>query len=164
MKTNQGYAADRGGKGRAATPWAMGLALAVSLLTAVTGVEARSPQAPLPLRGVWFGDSDMGRHLCLQYKLRQHGEHVAGALLITDTQIIEMRDQAEDQVLFVTKAVPAAEAAWQIQALSDVYPYTEAKKLLTFSLSTRRGKLYWSSKVESDGQEAVQTQVYERCV
>lgn len=140
------------------------MALCASLIAVSGEAEARVPQSPLPLRGVWFGDSDMGRHLCLQYKLRQHGEHVAGALLVTDTQIIQMHDNAEDEILFVTQARPAANAAWQMQALSDTFPYTDAKRLVTFSLSTSKGKLYWSSTVDNEGKEAVQTEVYERCV
>ncbi|GAA6140863.1 hypothetical protein [Hydrogenophaga sp. 5NK40-0174] len=140
------------------------LVASLSAVTLSTALAAGKVLTPTPLRGIWFEDSDMGQHLCLTYKLRQNGEHVPGAIVVSDVQIMKLREAHEDEILFVTKVEPATAAAWRMQALSDVFPYEAAKELKSFGLSTRNGKLYWSTPVVVDGKDTMNTDVFVRCI
>lgn len=140
------------------------LALLLACVSAVSALAASPVLTPTPLRGVWFADNDMGEHLCLTYKLRHKGEHVPGALVISDRQIMKLKEQREDDILFVTKVQAAAPAAWQMQALSDVFPYEQPKELKSFGLSTSKGRLYWSTPVMVDGKDDMVTEVFARCI
>ncbi len=136
----------------------------VASLTAAGALAAGPALTPTPLRGVWFEDNDMGEHLCLTYKLRHKGEHVPGAIVISDRQIMKLRERREDEILFVTKVQAATPAAWQMQALSDVFPYEQPKELKSFGLSSRKGRLYWSTPVMVDGKDDMVTEVFSRCI
>lgn len=136
------------------------LASAVSMPALAAG-PAVSPQA---LRGVWFEDTELGRHHCLQYSLRQTGELIPGTLVVADTQIAEAQQGVQETLLFLTQVAAQGEDAWQVSGLSDAYPYQAIKELQIYGFSLRNQRLYRSMKQVQDGKEFLRTQVYARCV
>lgn len=134
-------------------------------LSVVFPTGATSPfVTPEGMRGIWFEASEMGQHLCLQYRLRRTGELVPGTLVIADNQIAEMTKAVQEDVLFLTNVASLGDDAWQVTGLLDTYPYEKLKELKSFGFTLRDGSLYRSHTQVKDGQEFMQTQTYRRCL
>lgn len=126
--------------------------------------SAGQAQSPVAMRGVWFEESELGQHECMQYRLRRTGQLVPGTLVVADRQIAEARQDVQEDVLFLTATTPLGEGAWQMAGLLDVYPYDKLKELKTYGFSVRDEKLYRSRVQTRGGQEFMQTQIYVRCL
>jgi len=142
--------------------------LLVAGMACVSMAQAAPPagqaQSPDATRGVWFEESELGQHQCLQYRLRRTGELVPGTLVVADGQIAEARQDVQEDVLFLTAVTPLGEGAWQMAGLLDVYPYDKLKELKAYGFSVRDEKLYRSRVQTRDGQAFMQTQTYVRCL
>lgn len=142
--------------------WGQGVCLLAML--AGSGHALAAAQSPTAMRGVWFEDSGMGQHQCLQYRLRRTGELVPGTLVVSDTQIAEARKGVQEDMLFLTRVSKLSDDAWQVVGLLDVYPYEKIKEIRTYGFSLRDAMLYRSSSVAQEGKEVMHTQVYRRCL
>lgn len=143
---------------------AMGRGLLLASLLAGSALGAQKVSSPSSLRGVWFHDSQLGQHQCLQYRLRRTGELVPGTLVIADSQIAEARAGVQEDVLFLTEVTKLDDEAWQVMGLLDVYPYQKIKEIRAYGFSLQGSKLYRSSTEIRDGRERMHTQSYVRCI
>lgn len=143
--------------------WVNGLLVAAMLASgaALAGPPAQTPSA---LRGVWFEDSSLGEHHCLQYRLRRSGELVPGTLVVSDRLIAEAKQGVQEDLLFLTRVAKLADESWQIEGLLDVYPYEQIKPLRAYGYSVRDSRLLRSRAVHRDGQDVIETQTYVRCI
>ncbi|OAD41735.1 hypothetical protein LPB72_10490 [Hydrogenophaga crassostreae] len=136
----------------------LGLTSAVHAAASIAGL------APVDMRGLWYPRSDSSEAKCANYLSRDPVEPGAGALVVSEQQMVRWDDHGPTTISFLTDVRPRRSKTWRIQALVDVPPYEAPKVLETYVIEVRKDELHWSARhVNEKLAEVVDTTVFVRC-
>ena len=142
----------------------VGAALVLDLASVAQAAEPIAGLAPIELRGLWYPRSAASEAKCANFLSRDPVEPGAGALVISEKQMVQWSDQGPTAVRFLTDVRPRRVNTWRVQALVDVAPYDASKVLETYVIEVRSNRLLWSTRrVNEKLDEVVDTAVYLRC-
>jgi len=137
------------------------------MLGLATAVQAAAPIAgltPVAMRGLWYPKSELSEAKCANFLSRDPVEPGAGALVVSEQQMVQWADHGPTIISFLTDVRPRRSNTWRIQALVDVPPYEAPKVLETSVIEVRKNELHWSARrVNEKLVEVVDTSVFVRC-
>lgn len=140
---------------------------AALLLGGFCGAQAAKPiagLAPVEMRGLWYPKNEASEALCANFLSRDPVEPGAGALVISEQQMVQWNDHGPTTMSFLTDVRPRRSKTWRIQALVDVPPYAAPKVLQTYVIEVRKDELLWSTRRVNDQlSETVETATFVRC-
>ena len=138
--------------------------LALGCLQMAQANEALAGLAPLEIRGLWYPKSPESESLCANFLSRDPVEPGEGALVVSETQMVQWDAHGPTAVHFLTDVRPRRSNTWRIQALVDTPPYEAPKALETYVIEVRKKKLLWSTRrVAENLSEVVDTTEFLRC-
>jgi hypothetical protein len=142
----------------------LGAALVLSTASVAQAAEPIAGLAPKEMRGLWYPKSVASEAQCANFLSRDPVEPGAGALVISEQQMVQWDEQGPTTISFLTDVRPRRANTWRIQALVDVPPYEAPKVLETYVLEVRDDRLLWSTRsVNEKLTESVRTAVFVRC-
>jgi hypothetical protein len=142
----------------------IGAALVLNLASIAQAAEPIAGLAPIELRGLWYPRSAASEAKCANFLSRDPVEPGAGALVISEKQMVQWNDQGPTAVRFLTDVRPRRSNTWRVQALVDVSPYDAPKVLETYVIEVRKDLLLWSTRRVGDQlAEVVDTAMFVRC-
>ena len=142
----------------------LGATLTLSLTSLVQAASPIAGLAPVDMRGLWYPKSQASEAKCANFLSRDPVEPGAGALVVSEQQIVQWDDQGPTTVSFITDVRPRRSSTWRMQALVDVPPYETPKVLETYVIEVRKNELLWSSRrVNEKLAESVTTTAFLRC-